>query len=356
VQNELCAIELVKSFCPSVPVAETVAWSSDGRACLKRDPSGRVLEVMLPGKSDRPWILQRRLQGRVLTIGDLDGRHGQHILRRLASHLAAWRTQIPDQMRIGNMMLGGLPESESSAEDTVLHSPNDKIRISGLLLNHKPDTPALGSWAEYYENQLRDQYDHLITTPALCQLADSIKALVATFLPEVKRMPFLNNKSIKFSHMDFSPRNILIKESADPTRAPEITGILDFEFATFLPSPVEFLNSIVNQADDWPIRHYQTLLAELRQLDSTEESSNASSNIEVPVVDSPQESCQNPARCLCPYHTFEALATLQAVIAAAAPWWISSTSHIDKEAELKAACEASTEFVVAGIDKLRVYL
>jgi hypothetical protein len=356
VQNELCAIELVRKFCPSVPIAETVAWSFDGRACFSRDVDGRLAQAMLSGKSDRPWILQRRLRGRMLTIGDLDGKFGQHILHRLAQHLAAWRTQIPDQTRIGNMMLEAHPRSNIPAEDSVLYTAQGEVQINGLLLNHRPNTPVLSTWAGYYENQLRDQYDHLIGTPALSQLAESIQLSVAKFLPELKHLPFLKSKSIKFSHMDFSPRNTLISESADASEAPEITGILDLEFAAFLPAPSEFLNSIVNQADDWPVRHYQTLLVELRQLERIEKRNDAGLTVEVPMVDPPQESCQNPESCLCGYHTFQALATLQAVIAAVAPWWISSTSHIDKEAELKAACEASTETVIAGIERLRSYL
>ncbi|KAM3548903.1 hypothetical protein MY1884_008979 [Beauveria asiatica] len=61
-----------------------------------------------------------------------------------------------------------------------------------------------------------------------------------------------------FTHYDLSPRNILVTGSP-----PQISGIVDFEFAGFFAPVEEFLNDAVGNEGDWPDTQYKEYLAEL---------------------------------------------------------------------------------------------
>lgn len=360
VQNEVGALFLLDRLCPTVPSSKIVAWSEDGATatmlrngeiteCNSMDSSAVKGAVTDPG-----WVLQTRLPGRVLTFEDLDGPQGVSIIRELARHMAEWRTSIPNVASIGSIRLPG-NDLETLSQQKLNGAPLPAgLSIGGLILTHKYDPKALTSWLQYYDYQLRDQYEHLMESPELSRLRSQIQGPVSDLLGRLQKLPFLTSTGVRFSHMDFSPRNILISENA--TDGPIVTGILDFEFSAFLPSQSEFLNGLVNQSDDWPPHHYRDLLEELQRLESEGAASDQPrQSIDVPSTDPPEKTCKALARCICSYHTLRHLSVLESIIGSTAPWWISANSHIGKEQELGEECDKAANIVLGGIKTLSVF-
>lgn len=354
VQNEVSALQLLQRFCPNMPVPELLAWSETGKTCCLADGT------RLTGPEDfvapQGWVLQTRLPGRILSLEDLDGPFGASLLRQLAQYMAAWRTLVPSPGLIGNLRFA--EDGDPDAFGGAISDPDDgrkDLSIGGLILMHQYNPAALEGWADYYSYQLRDQYEHLLTTPQLASLNTAIGSQVSQFLLQLPRLPFLSNSSIRFSHMDFSPRNVLVSSDVGNGRL-HVTGILDFEFAAFLPGPSEFLNSLVNQADDWPRHHYGTFMSELHRLESeASRDPNTGASIDVPAIDPPSEACKDSGRCLCSYHTLQHLSALEGIIGSTAPWWINSTSHLGKDDELEKECQKAAETVLKGIQQLQIF-
>ncbi|KPI40382.1 uncharacterized protein AB675_7476 [Cyphellophora attinorum] len=387
VENEVGWLLRFREFCPSVPVPEVVAWSTDGAKIETLDRgflkvTGRRKKVLQGVKHG--WVLQTRLPGRRLTIEDLDGIHGDAILRQLAEHMATWRTVemgLPwgtgswsspggGGARIGNQCLFTAAHGKSPG---IFWRPKDSrmdlwrgFVTGGLLLTHRQDTghEGLRTWAEYYQFVLDDQIAHMMTAAELSGLRAMIDDRVTALRERLAHLPFLDNASniMKFTHMDFAPRNILI--STDDTTAsspPQVTGILDFEFSALLPAPSEFLNSLVNQSGDWQTRHYNALLSHLRAIEKTltpapGDPSITPRSICISVMEPPAAPCIDPDRCECEYHNFEKLKVLEAVVANVAPWYITQVSHIGKERELEAECAKAANVVLDGVERLLALL
>lgn len=363
VQNEVSALLLLKRFCPSVPVPRIIAWSQTGKTIATMHDGkihyiadGLALNTPDDFVACQGWVLQTRLPGRILEPEDLDGTHGASILQQLAQFMAAWRTMVPSPSLIGNMRF-----AEDGERDvfTAVISDLDVGRMSttigGSILTYKYSPTPLKSWADYYSYQLNDQYKHLLGSPGLSTLRTAIQTKVSRFLLQLPKLPFLSNPSIRFTHMDFAPRNLLVSNDAE-SGGLRVTGILDFEFAAFLPAPSEFLNSLVNQADDWPLHHYRTFMLELHRIESEAPGTGKTeTNIAVPSIDPPTDECQNSDRCLCSYHTLQHLSALEGIIGSTAPWWINSTSHLGRDDELEKECRKLADTVLKGIQKLQVF-
>jgi hypothetical protein len=360
VQNEVGAFLLLSHFCATIPIAKIVAWSEDSTSIsfvrdgnLKLLPGVERLEKPAESQWKGGWILQTRLPGRVLTVDDLEHARGTHMLRQLASHMAAWRTQIPDPGLIGNIRFADDHRSSRiRAWDDVSISGLTGLTVGGLLLMHQHDKKPLSSCLKYYSYQLQDQIQHLKNLPELAALRNSIEEQVTDLAHRLPKLPFLSSTKIRFSHMDFSPRNILVSENGDGTL--EVTGILDFEFSAFLPSTSEFLNSIVNQSDDWPLQHYKKFMAELQKIEDERSANNPGSTlIDVPNSEPPTTPCQDEEQCRCSFHSLQHLGVLESIIGSTAPWWIMPTSHAGREAELEQECAKAAKIVLDGIEKLR---
>ncbi|RBR06804.1 uncharacterized protein FIESC28_10920 [Fusarium coffeatum] len=63
-----------------------------------------------------------------------------------------------------------------------------------------------------------------------------------------------------FTHYNLSPRNVLVSGSP-----PQITGIVDFEFAGFFPALDEFLNDYIENSNDWSEDVYEVYLKRLEE-------------------------------------------------------------------------------------------
>lgn len=352
VQNEVGWLLKLKQYCPSIPVPEVVAWSEEGDTVETSNRGALDLSNHQKAISKHGWVLQTRLPGRVLTIEDLDGPHGSAILHQLALHLATWRTDLPSDGAIGNMSLPSLDDRSVSA----LTATRDFV-AAGLLLTHTQETPpgGLQNWSEYYQFLLSDQYGHMMRSPQLEPLRAVVEDDVERFLKRLFSLPFLAGEAeARFTHMDFAPRNILLADAADVDQPPQVSGILDFEFSAFLPAPAEFLNSLVNQPDDWPSHHYKTLLTHLRNIENDNSARSQRQSVCIPVTEPPEPPCEESQRCQCNYHKFECLSVLEAVIANVAPWYIMPNSHA--EDSLQAECQKAAKIVQEGIKRLEMLL
>jgi hypothetical protein len=300
-------------------------------------------------------VLQTRLPGRILTSEDLDHPMGSALLPQLAGYMAAWRTQIPDPGVIGGIIFADLQSSNRiQGWDGAACSGMTGMGVGGLLLMHEYDKRPLSSCREFYSYQLQDQIKHLSRLPEYAVLRTSIEEQVSNFARRLPKLPFLSDTKIRFSHMDFSPRNILVSKNAHGTL--EVTGVLDFEFAAFLPSTSEFLNSIVNQSTDWPLRHYKKFMAELQKLEDEKHTGVAGVSVDVPNAEPPPTTpCKDAERCLCSYHTLQHLGVLESIIGSTAPWWIMPNSHVGKREELEQECTKAARIVLEGVEKLRPF-
>lgn len=235
IQNEVGALLLLKQHCPSVPTPKLLAWSDDGKTieCVG-DHKVEVSTAQAASlQSPHGWILISRLTGRILQPSDPDGPHGPALLGQLAHHVFNWRTSLPKVNSMGNI------RPDSHARDTLpVDLEGRRFEIGGLILNNKYDAAAYLSWTEHYKSVLKDKYEHLVTAIELKALAERIADPVSTFLPMISRLPFLtHNNNISFTHMDLSPRNILVSETslhADGLLV--ITVIIDWEFAALSQS------------------------------------------------------------------------------------------------------------------------
>lgn len=126
-----------------------------------------------------------------------------------------------------------------------------------------------------------------------------------------------------FTHMDISPRNVLV--SGSPS---SITGLVDFEFAGFFPPEEDFANNVISNEGDWPADAYETFLDQLENLD-----------IQTPVKGFSKSSWR------------EAM-LLMKLKESIAPWFLRSNSDIKRE-ELLQECQNAADTVAQCIEKLQ---
>ena len=211
------------------------------------------------------WILLSRLRGRVLREEDLEGSPGEQLMRQLARYKAECRLQPPPMTEIGNLRLSRHSEDsslqQSSSCSTFPGLPD--CRVEGLLLCSTQPSSTTLSAREYYKHRLEDQSTIMQTedvfTPNRTQIVRLVKAFTADTLPRL--LVTSQPENSVFTHYDFSPRNVLVST----TSPPQITGIVDFEFAGFFPHEEDFVNDAVDNAGDWPEPSYKVFLDELEK-------------------------------------------------------------------------------------------
>ena len=278
IQNEVSCLLLLEHYCPEIPVPRVLAYSEDGHEiCVLRQqgsemedaPARSYSHPPIDNGSPRGWILLSRRPGRQLQSYDLTGPHGEDILKQLAHYVAVWRKGLPSVNQIGNIKIrhahnGNLEVFSSLTK--AFHGIGEG-HVSGLLQGSHGDSTILDR-AQYYTISMRDKLRKLETNGVFSiirdELAPSIHQFMVDTLPKLSLFQNLPS-NIVLTHYDLSPRNILVDHGEHESGPLKITGIVDWEFAGFFPFEEEFLNTELENDDDWPGRSYQTFLDFLEQ-------------------------------------------------------------------------------------------
>ena len=259
VENELGCLLLLKEYCPDLPVPKAIAWSANGQSIKTVDR--RKIEAE-EGKlfSDHAWILESRLPGSVLTVADLDSKNGDGMLKQLAKLVTMWRTQVPESALWGNLRIrGGQTSQETKAVLTDL-IPGRTFVVDASLLNnfYWPNT------LSYYPTLAQDQLSRLKKEPQFSRNQQAYGTeWNAWASEELPQYTLCRKGKCVLTHLDFSPRNILVSTDEG---VPRVTGILDFEFTGFFPPEEECLNAMVRQEGDWEARHWDVIMREMAKL------------------------------------------------------------------------------------------
>ena len=257
VENEVASLLLLKSHCPEIPVPEVFAWTSDGKSI--ETVQGEPIKPEEQGTcSDHGWILMSTLPGKVLTGTDLDLDHGTDLLRQLAGYVTNWRTNISVPANSGNLRI---QVNQRFQEETTVFQHLVRGRdlvVKDYLLFKDTTTTTL----PYYQSLAQDQLSRMKEDPSYEQLYKRLGHEVEEWVKiDLPQYPLSQSRDFRFTWMDFAPRNILVSHSIPP----QITGLLDFEFAGFFPVEEEFLN-VVRQEGDWEERHWSVILQEIKRL------------------------------------------------------------------------------------------
>ena len=270
VQNEVGALLLLARHCPCVPAPLVLAWSENGRTISTQHKTIPDIS-QVEAERTNGWILMTHLPGRILTTADLDSPSGPRILHQIAQSNVSWRTVMPTVPMFGNIRQRSHEEGRLVIVRPYEPSPfNQGYTVGGFLLCHRYDPKPILTASDYYTYMLKDQVHRVMTSKQFdtvrCDIVPLIAEFVDTDLPHMSCLqqtcgPILQGV---FSHMDLAPRNILVQD--DEQGGLNVTGIIDFEFAAFLPPMDEFVNAYVRQDDDWEERHYRLLLQDMAAL------------------------------------------------------------------------------------------
>jgi hypothetical protein len=274
IQNEVISLVLLARHCSNVPAPLPLAWSEDGRTITTFEGSQPDTSSFISSKPSS-WILLPRLPGRTLITADLNSPSGHSILSQLASFMYTWRTQIPALPMFGNLRPATAQSPSPQPPPTIPTPPalHENYTVGGFLLAHHYDPFPITSLYKYYEYHIRDQLSRVMTSTCYDDVRCDIVPFVAEFLEfdlwalQCVQSQSPNNsggaKAI-FSHMDFAPRNILVDD--DENGGLKVTGVLDWEFAAYVPECDEAINTYVRQRGDWGERHFRMLMKELGKL------------------------------------------------------------------------------------------
>jgi Phosphotransferase enzyme family len=322
IENELGCLLLLRKYC-NIPVPEPFAWSAGGKSIETVDGRSIDTEGEHPF-SEHAWILTSRLPGRVLTVMDLDSKHGNAILKQLAKHVTAWRTQIPKSRTWGNLRI---KPAQSDAEAFTGLIPNKTFTLDAFLLN----TYYWPNSLRYYHVLSRDQLSRLNKETVFARTKERHAVewdhWVQNDLPSYRLSHY---ESCVLTHFDFSPRNILI---AYNDGVPTVTGVLDFEFTGFFPPEEEFLNAMVRQDSDWEERHWDVMMQEMAKLGQKVP----------PTPDAETEMCFDEVE-------WQQSRIIAKMIDRIAPWEIMEGKFEEKE--LKRKLDEAAQVVNEGIRKL----
>ena len=280
IQNEVASLLLLLRHCPEVPVPTVFAWSDDGRTISTYagsvadtsyiDPISEVDGVARTKRRSQGWILFSRLAGRMLVNADLDGPSGSAILRQLAAYNHAWRSKIPHLPMFGNIRQRTPAETARSPDHPPATSAMDEVyTIGGFLLAYRYDPSPITTKLDYYTYHLKDQVHRVMTSRAYDDVRCYLVPIIADFIDrDLPRLSCVEDddgqaKAV-FSHMDFAPRNVLV--DAEEGVALKVTGMVDWEFAAFLPEMDEYTQAEVRQEDDWEKRHWRRMMKEVGKL------------------------------------------------------------------------------------------
>jgi len=263
IQNEVSTLLQLKKYCPEIIVPELVAWCEDGKRIHSAltQPNNDD-DIILTTPESHKWIMMSTLPGRKLLKEDLLGEHSQTLAAQLADTINIWRTKMPNIGQIGNFRIN------SDVLTTKDNCATLDIHIEGLLFSETQPTVAVKTQFDYYNHLFGNQINKLNTNDVFTHLRSRLTAPLEDFQRnKLPSLPFLaeahgSDAPPCFTHQDFAPRNILVKETPAGL---QVTGIIDFEFAGMFPQFEEYLNSIARADGDWPEKFWDRLLVELAQ-------------------------------------------------------------------------------------------
>lgn len=335
VQNEVACLRLLETYCPAIPVPRVLAWSEDGEHAVLAAQHGNAHIQKFDTSIDRPnkspshvgWILMSRAIGEPLSTFNLDQTTLAELARQLADLVAIWRRGIPAQRHCGNARFRSGEYGDASAEITlgdVSGTSNPELVVRGILGEGIKLPAPLGSVADYYKVKLEDKLRQLESKDIFAPnrtLLHPLRMFLSDFLPRL----WLDDhdsgtdeaSKFIFTHYDLSPRNVLI--SGQP---PQITGIVDFEFAGFFSPLEEFLNDYVGNDGDWPKAVYDAYLERLEE-----------------------RGIATPARSISK-KVWERAFRIEKLVEHIAPWWLPGQfSGAGLEEELKKSRQTAQEML-----------
>ncbi|KAM3514199.1 hypothetical protein MY11210_002190 [Beauveria gryllotalpidicola] len=306
VQNEVGCLQIVGQYCPQIPTPTVFAWSEDGSNVSLSNPSSSekkhvTLSIPENEKHHGGWILMSRLPGAPLSACDFDEAARLDIMRQLAGIAASWRTSIPVQKYLGNIQFHQ-PIHSSGPDFSIVHNSGPQphhLVVRGILVDELRIATPISSVTQQYTLKLEKKLEQLESSQTYARnrhLAPEIRSFITDTLPQLHTLIPAHERTsgqCVFTHYDLSPRNILVVGSP-----PQISGIVDFEFAGFFAPVEEFLNDAVGNEGDWPDTLYKEYLAELE-----------ARGIETPAAGI-SASVWETARCL------------ERVADSIAPWWL----------------------------------
>ena len=293
IENEVACLLALDHFCPELPVPKVVAWSLNGSDIAKRNllsQEGNMPDVgleygnitsneadALPG-----WILMTKLPGKVLDLLNLGNDETSHMVKQIASILLSWRRNISKSMSAGDLRLHA-PSPETA--DRTYYYPSfhfgHSIYNYGVVGSANSSTTPMSSVQEFWESEIRSQMKRLGDMEIFAPNRETVLPLMERFLEDVLPKLAVCNQgrnsvhegtgaggSFTFTHTDFAPRNILVSDSSPS----QVTGVVDFEFAGFLPQFEEFVamylgckveEDIEEEGGDWPPKFYRRMLEEM---------------------------------------------------------------------------------------------
>ena len=319
IENEIACLQILKRFCPTVPVPEVIAWSTDGRQITltnsQKRRSGSEITVVNT-HSRQGWIFMTCLPGEAMDPSTLREEDISRLSLQLAQMIVSWRSAVPTSDRCGNLHF----RTEGNSKKTPSWQ-NDGMKIDlgfnieGILdIGLTQTIEPLDSVLSYWRAKLANAIKQLSAEDVYALNRHSLLPLLERFNNETLASLSIFQASqggkdgFIFSHTDLSPRNVLISGSP-----PEISAIVDFEFSGFFPWMQEYTGkSMVSEEEDeegWPIDMHEQILQHLEN-----------SGIETPL----------PLSGTREWNELTNLVKLETYIA---PWWLSADDTDPEELE-----------------------
>jgi hypothetical protein len=273
IQNEVACLCMIQALPVHIPVPRVIAWSDDGETVNRILPGGKTMQVSHSSSirnvtTKRVWILMTKLKGDPIAVDTLRREDIQNLAIQLADIVANWRTNLPTAVNCGNISIVGADQDSASVFKTTPSSIQGLSFAIGtsILGNDLQFSSPVSSMYEYFHLKLEDRLDKLNTLGPMEEnrhLVPSIKEFIEITLPKLQifTQHAEEEGEFVFTHYDLAPRNVLV--SGNP---PQIRGIVDFEFAGYIPDLEEFLNDANNNFGDWPSSFYDAYLHHLEIL------------------------------------------------------------------------------------------
>jgi hypothetical protein len=334
IQNEVACLCMLREHAVDTPSPCVIAWSDNGSSINRVVADGSGMKVLHgDSTSDKisryGWILMTRMKGNPISLDAISKENLEDVALQLARIVAKWRKCLQPAVSCGNIAIVDAGESRKSPFTTV-HSS-----ISGLsfavgtcvLTSDLRFSMPVSDTYDYYRLKFEGRLNKLKTVDCLKEnrhLVPHIRKFIDIDLSRLQTFTHQHNRNdmnFVFTHYDLAPRNIIV--TGNP---PQITGIVDFEFAGFFPDMDEFLNDANNNSGDWPPLFYSAYLRHL----------------EILGVATPLSGFAK--------HTWEQANTLTRLEEHIAPWWLES-GEADPE-ELKTELRKAEHVVIDAVARL----
>jgi hypothetical protein len=286
IQNEVACLCMIQALPVHIPVPRVIAWSDDGETVNRILPGGKTMQVSHSSSirnvtTKRGWILMTKLKAPI-AVDTLRQEDIQNLAIQFADIVANWRTNLPAAVNCGNISIVGADQDSAPVFKTTPSSIQGLYFAIGtsILGTDLQFSSPVSSMYEYFHLKLEDRLDKLNTLGPMEEnrlLVPSIKAFIEITLPKLQIFTQHTEEEgeFVFTHYDLAPRNVLV--SGNP---PQITGIVDFEFAGYFPDLEEFLNDANNNFGDWPSSFYDAYLRHLEILGIITRGSKGSQRVE----------------------------------------------------------------------------